>query len=430
MYRDKLVALFGGDVTAIVCYHAFRLLWLALFVLMFRVVGAPHIEPPDVQRNASLNASSQHDPLLGLRFFAFLMVLLGHWFLVVFPVTEGANPVVAPETFWPLAGSPWCGVWVFFTLSGYLMATGFIRGRYSLDAVGIAKFYKRRAYRILPIYLSAALLVALFTEPQVFRVWAGAEVTRVLDLVAIDSRGAIPIGALWSVATECQFYLAVPFILVIAETLKHRPISFGLTLCASVGAVISHKLIASHGHNLANWHAMIYQPMIVNLDVFLIGVAVAYAVDALRGMKVVVPAAIEVGTCLLMTLYLIASYVSAATIMNGAPEIREGFISIAPVLTALATAAIVIIFELRRCSEGNTSSRVSSVLWWIITRGGTLTYVLYVWSEPVMLALRRAAPPTIDLTTSATYFVGIGLPVMVGVAVFFYETVERPYNKQ
>lgn len=154
---------------------------------------------------------SRFDSLMGLRALAAVMVLLGHYFALVF-----ALPKPQAGLQWILyslmEGCPYAGVWVFFTLSGYLMGKGF-RSRYQLTEEGIFAFYRNRMLRILPLYVGALFLVGLFTSPGLFlpRNW-----WQWIEVCLFDYRGDLPlppIGALWSVSTEVQFYCLPPFCL-------------------------------------------------------------------------------------------------------------------------------------------------------------------------------------------------------------------------
>ncbi len=115
--------------------------------------------------DAYADERSARDPLLGLRALACLNVFFGHWFMVVFGPATPANSHEEYALRTALSFSPWCGVWMFFTLSGYLMGKGFVTGRHSIDREGLKKFYRNRVLRIFPIYFISMFLVAVFVDP-------------------------------------------------------------------------------------------------------------------------------------------------------------------------------------------------------------------------------------------------------------------------
>jgi peptidoglycan/LPS O-acetylase OafA/YrhL len=49
-------------------------------------------------------------------------------------------------------------VWVFFGISGYVIAYGFLHRRYLLDGPGLKHFYLNRFLRIYPLFLLLSLL--------------------------------------------------------------------------------------------------------------------------------------------------------------------------------------------------------------------------------------------------------------------------------
>lgn len=435
--RDAIVTIFNTDLGAgtsgIFYYHALRAGWYGLFIwiVMQCYKNTPDQELPRKSQTFQHNASSK-DPLLGLRFFAFMMVFFGHWFLVVFPSRDIGAVLASSTPYWLLTASPWAGVWVFFTLSGYLMAKGFISGRYNLDWQGITLFYRKRALRIFPIYYSAIMLVGLLTAPGMFKLWDQATLAHLLDLIMLDSRGdAPPIGALWSISTEFQFYIMAPFLTcMMAPFFKSwRNIIVGFITISVI--FLFYKCWVTGGFGLAHWHAYVYMPVVVNLDLFLFGIMSAYAVELGRKNNLEFKHGLNIGVALVVLMYLAISFASAKYMVIGAGDIQGYFTSIAPVVTGLMTALCIMMFELRS-SHKDRRGPVSSSLWWLASQGGILTYVLYVWSEPVMLALRKIAPPFAELgkMDALVYLLFLGCPILLAVAAFFYYMVELPFDKK
>jgi peptidoglycan/LPS O-acetylase OafA/YrhL len=151
-----------------------------------------------------------HQPALdGVRGIAILLVLFHH-FTVFDPITG----VGAWLGFVALLG--WCGVDLFFVLSGFLI-TGIL-----IDARGSSRyfssFYMRRSLRIFPLYFLVVFLsfVVLPRFPALHDVLAGpTDVVQwpywtYLVNFAIADRGQFLHGVLdiaWSLAIEEQFYI-------------------------------------------------------------------------------------------------------------------------------------------------------------------------------------------------------------------------------
>ncbi len=133
--------------------------------------------------------------------------------------------VIAGHAAWgPFAGRVASfGVDVFFALSGYLITALLLRERARTGAADLRAFYMRRALRILPAYyasIAAAFLLTwmlgdAFTTP--FRGPSdGRFFTTTLASYAFmvgnwtDAAVPSPLGVMWSVCIEEQFYVLFP----------------------------------------------------------------------------------------------------------------------------------------------------------------------------------------------------------------------------
>lgn len=142
--------------------------------------------------------------------------------------------VAAPAWPWSIG---WAGVPIFFVLSGYLIT------RLSLadeDGAGFSfgSFWKRRATRIVPLYVLA--LAAYMLLPFVGGGGGGlATVTRTLPYYATfngEFAGHGPMTISWSLGIEEKFYLAWP-VLVFA-LLAGRRWRLPLTALAALGCLL------------------------------------------------------------------------------------------------------------------------------------------------------------------------------------------------
>jgi peptidoglycan/LPS O-acetylase OafA/YrhL len=149
----------------------------------------------------------------GLRGVAILLILSLHW--IVRPYGDVLR-AAAPHL-WALADLSWCGVDLFFVLSGFLVGGILLDQRRAPNV--LRTFYVRRACRILPPYL---LLLAAVSLPWAGRpIIARGEIPIGAYLLSIQNfwsasgaRVAFPLGPCWSLAIEEQFYLALPLLLL------------------------------------------------------------------------------------------------------------------------------------------------------------------------------------------------------------------------
>lgn len=152
-----------------------------------------------------------------LRFFAFLSVFLFHGLP---GVTIGSHSGWSGSAVWMAANlknAGKFGVCLFFVLSSFLITELLTRERSSTGTVHVRAFYVRRILRIWPLYfffLFFGVLLGHFVSG-----WQ-VETPRLLAFlallgnwyVAVFGGSANPIGPLWSISIEEQFYLTWPWI--------------------------------------------------------------------------------------------------------------------------------------------------------------------------------------------------------------------------
>jgi peptidoglycan/LPS O-acetylase OafA/YrhL len=127
-----------------------------------------------------------------LRGIAALGVIAGHSLYVDWKVINGA--------FW---------VWIFFVVSGFLQGYFFFSGRYTLDRKGICRYYFNRLIRIVPL-LWLILLIGWATKYSVDHSIDFVQMFREFFCLTNDYQS---VGAVWTIACEMSFYLAVPFLI-------------------------------------------------------------------------------------------------------------------------------------------------------------------------------------------------------------------------
>jgi len=151
----------------------------------------------------------------GVRAFAVIAVIVHHAFNVLG---------------WPRGGS--FGVTTFFVASGFLITVLLLQERGRHDHISLARFYRRRALRLMPALvvflvgvLGASLIVSLVEQPREWTqlgengLGAFAGIFYFTNiLIGYDVGFDIPIttGHLWTLATEEQFYLLWPPVLAFA----------------------------------------------------------------------------------------------------------------------------------------------------------------------------------------------------------------------
>jgi len=113
------------------------------------------------------------------------------------------------------------GVSVFFTLSGFLITALLLKERDQIGRFGLREFYRRRALRLLPAFLTMLFVIgtiSLFMAPDLAP--TKAVVASVLYYSNWLQAFGPALGGLqhtWSLAIEEQFYLVWPLVLIAAS---------------------------------------------------------------------------------------------------------------------------------------------------------------------------------------------------------------------
>lgn len=364
-----------------------------------------------------------YDPLLLLRAFACLLVVLGHGMMITHRADDLTDLLKAGEPAWLLTASPWAGVWVFFTLSGYLMGKGFVYGRYAPDRDGIHAFYRNRLLRIVPMYWAAVLLVSAFLYPGNFE---PAGLPSFAHVLLFDQDGpdvSSPIGALWSVATEMQFYLLVP----IAFLLLRRWVSSWVGIAVAMFAALAWGTAFRYGvleyYGLDAWPREVYKTLAGNIDLFMLGFLLNCVIVKIRSFRIA--HGVTIGFALVAAGYVGVAYVSAQGMLLNLPAWRSFLLEFVPTLTSIVACLVIACFELGKV-------RAPDLLGGVLKKAevfGLMTYAIYVWHEPILLASAQHVGPIKDIPTALGTFAVATIVVLI-VSRILYLSVEVPFERK
>jgi peptidoglycan/LPS O-acetylase OafA/YrhL len=223
------------------------------------------------------NRTLGHEPVLdGLRGAAWLTVFVSHAGLI--------SDVAAGQV----------AMFVFFGLSGFLISSLLVAEYSRTGRISLPNFYARRALRLLPALVLFLFLwlcvVALFGhEPWMTTVPGGGKGSGEPFTVALQGVGAalvyvtnwfsifkvingyVPLGHLWSLAVEEQFYLVWgPLLLVLLSRLGSRA---AVAVTSGLACLTFLDLIfIQHASSTTMW---VYMGTDVRAGAFLIGGALA-----------------------------------------------------------------------------------------------------------------------------------------------------------
>lgn len=295
------------------------------------------------------------------------------------------------------------GVWLFFCLSGFLLATPFIhRPDRALSYSYMSHYITRRIKRIVPMYYSMITVTILFLGKF------DVAIRHYLFLQAD--------GHYWTVAQEMFFYLILPVVMFLVAVLfrnKRIPaiIFLGLT------AYLSHRfinidIVPLYGNNIT------LRPMI---GIFLIGVLMAYIYNWVRDSFPALFDNLVFRRCFsfLGIVLLLVGLLGSAQKIPGWEQAdawtRPGWFGLA--------AGLIILFTL--FAKNSALDRLMNLL--PLRAVGLVGFSFYL-VHPMMISCVRGT----TMYFANYYPVGISLFITAGIAsyglsAFTYSYIERPF---
>ena len=271
-----------------------------------------------------------------------------------------AAPGVAP-------GAGVVGVVMFFALSGYLI-TGLLADELAgTGRVDLRRFYARRLRRLVPALL--ALVVAVAAVTLVLDPLGDRDELLTTVLVAVTWTGNLPFGHaseatfhLWTLATEEQFYLLWPAVLVLLGPRRGLLVAAAGTALALVATVLWLREDPDLAYSLPTSWAIC----------FVLGGAARLHRDRLRPPPWSTAWAPALALAGLAALSVLPLRGNVLTYLAGGPAIA--------VLTA------VLLLSWHTWTEV-TGPALRALVWL-----GSVSYGAYLWNYPLTLWLRPQVP--------------------------------------
>jgi peptidoglycan/LPS O-acetylase OafA/YrhL len=286
------------------------------------------------------------------------------------------------------------GVDLFFVLSGFLITTLLLEERDASGTVSIARFYARRAFRLVPA-LAALLVVYVIVTGNVGEAALGG--LYVSNVVKAWGLATIPfaIAHLWSLAAEEQFYLVWPALLLVVAR-GRRPLALGVVLGLLALSALDQGMLAGHATTDRIW----FGPD-TRADGILVGCLCALLPARIRHL----PRPIVLAGAL-VTAFLLA-FGGASTVV---------------VIPIFAVAGGVVVLEAAR--TGSTLERLLRIQ--PLAYLGRISYSLYLWHVPALIAVGAVTANGAPTTVARGL---LGVAVAVAAACCSYYLVERPARR-
>ncbi|MEO6988094.1 MAG: acyltransferase [Aquihabitans sp.] len=316
----------------------------------------------------------------------------------------------APAT-WAPGG--FLGVSLFFTLSGYLIASLILVEVDVNGHVDLLRFWARRARRLLPALVVAVVGVVVMSQTievasDVRRGLLGG-LTYSANWVQLSSgstyadlfRTPSPVTHLWSLAIEEQFYVVFPFLVWLV--VRSRPAALRRWLMGGSLAVAAIGLATS---------IRVDDPAFTYYATHTRGAEIAWGVLAaciVRFVRRPAPTALTVAGVLAAMLTLWTwrtTHLSDTWVGHGG-------------LVVFGVASAVLIAAAAR--PGPVGIGLG---WWPLRQVGRISYGLYLYHWPVVVLL---APPRVNWAPVTLFVARVALSLLLAVASFVL--VEQPVRK-
>lgn len=355
------------------------------------------------------------EALDGIRGVAVLLVMLSH-FDRFLPDSTFLDPLKSVLSF------GWCGVDLFFVLSGFLITGILLQTRSAVNY--FQSFYIRRFLRIFPIYYLTLFAVfgLIIVFPHVPNVPPAGQ--RWLYFLYLQNwiplwTGTWPpnvVGHFWSLAVEEQFYLIWPACVL----LMTRRGLFWTAVALSIGALVLRCAWVAHSG--------FGEPLILltptRIDSLLVGAIAALMFGSKR--YIAPPRCLNtIGTAAL-------GIVAIGTLVTGwhkPPLASFGFVTtIGYTLLAIGFGALVLGAALGDGAKNLVQTIFKNS---VLMRVGKYSYGMYVYHVPVLglceLIVFRNLPPAFRTNPifSLTYIAFLGF-LSFAVAAVSFELLERP----
>lgn len=333
--------------------------------------------------------------------------------------------VIAYHLNFPWAQGGFLGVSIFFTLSGYLITDQLIMQWQNTREISLKDFWIRRARRLLPALFFMLATVCLYLG------WLDSARLMSLkdDLLSVvfyynnwwlifhnvsyfESFGPLsPIGHLWSLAIEEQFYILWPVVLIVGLKLfRRRRMLILITLLGTIASVLAMGMIYEPGIDPSR----VYYGTDTRVFALLLGAAFAFVFPSRK-----MPQKISNSSRLILDIIGGASLIGVLWMIGITNEYDEslyrGGLAFFVFLSAIVT--VVLAHPASRIARfmGNPSLR------WV----GLRSYSLYLWHYPVI----TLTSPSVNTEGFDGSQIFLQLALTFLLAAFSWKFIEEPIRQ-
>jgi len=301
---------------------------------------------------------------------------------------------------------------VFFALSGFLLWRGHAAAARGLREVPPTGHYLRsRLVRILPGYLVAVVVIMLLLPDSVadVTVWlANLTLTQIYVPLTLTAG----LTQMWSLSVEVSFYLALPFLALLARRL---PVAARIPVIAATAAAsllwVYIPFDPASGHNLWNWPPAFFSwfaagMLLAELTVMPVGWAHRMARHRV-----------------LMAAIAVTAFAIAASPLAGREGLQPGTVGQVTLKTAMGAVVAGALLAPLVLDRADTPHRILGSR--VMVTLGRWSYGLFIWH---LAALAMVFPLIGEFAFSGHMAVVLPLTLVFGfaIAAVSYALVESP----
>lgn len=382
--------------------------------------------------------SSDGNPVDGLRGISILMVVLFHCFFILkvaLPASAFADFVSELPSFIRIGFNFDKAVDIFFVISGYLIGTALLKEKEVTGSVALRSFYRRRFFRIAPLFWVALLLYGSFA-------WKGDWQSLVGSLLFVENlfpnlTKIVPVG--WSLAIEVQFYVLIPFLFLLSLRVAFRVLWVILALSISIrlGLLllnpdfyrVSPLAYLTGGIPGAALLDTLYYPTWSRLSPIVLGLIIPFMARFHSARLISLRTALRTVAYLCLGIgFLFPSY---ASLEINFPTLQLIGLTIDRALVGLSIAIFILYWELAPLHRKSIAQRLLSH--WALTMWGRLVFPVYLFHLPTvalafLVAFGTTKPAMIKVASLSHLILAFPLSLLITLpfALLLHALIERP----
>ena len=310
------------------------------------------------------------------------------------------------------------GVDLFFVLSGFVIAWPYVSARkLRLCGSEVADFYRRRYFRIAPLFYVTILVVIVLIHLGWLQGTAKPRIVLV-HLLFLENFNPSWVssmrGVYWTLPTEMHFYLVLPFVLRFIDV--DRPWRFAAFCIVACSGYRAFSIWSTfHGGIWLSWTAA-YLPG--RMDQFACGMAAACALATSRT---------NAHDASLAKVLLAGLVAAIGLVWIGRHDGDLGWwFAFGPSAAALLIAMFVLVLGRYAHGRHRDSAAPRSLVTKIATRLGEASFGIYLWHTVFLdLAVMVCERQSFGLTARIWMLLAT-VPITIGVSLLSWHYIEAP----